>query len=172
MIRLIRAEFVKLSTTRLFLWLGLLIVALSGFVTTITILSTDELSLATLNQQRSIAQFAAVGAITRHLAVHQVLEVIVSSARRLVGADYAAIGIPDDEGGFAEFITDGIGEEQRLEIGPLPRQHGMLAAILADFEQREDHLTGVEIADTALMFERIAAQRGMEVRPDSPLVPR
>lgn len=63
MIRLIRAEFVKLSTTRLFLWLGLLIVALSGFVTTITILSTDELSLATLNQQRSIAQFAAVGAI-------------------------------------------------------------------------------------------------------------
>lgn len=77
---------------------------------------------------------AAVGAITRHLSVHQVLEVIVSSARRLVGADYAAIGIPDDEGGFAEFITDGIGEEQRLEIGPLPRQHGMLAAILTESE--------------------------------------
>ncbi|MEU5155907.1 GAF domain-containing sensor histidine kinase [Glycomyces sp. NPDC021274] len=77
---------------------------------------------------------AAVGAITRHLSVHQVLEVIVSSARRLVGADYAAIGIPDDEGGFAEFITDGIGEEQRLAIGPLPRQHGMLAAILAESE--------------------------------------
>ena len=63
MIRLVRAELVKLSTTRLFLWLGLLIVALSGFVTTITILSTDELSLATLSQQRSIVQFAAVGAI-------------------------------------------------------------------------------------------------------------
>jgi signal transduction histidine kinase len=77
---------------------------------------------------------AAVGAITRHLSVHQVLEVIVSSARRLGGADYAAIGIPDDEGGFAEFITDGIGEEQRLRIGPLPRQHGMLAAILAESE--------------------------------------
>ncbi|WP_211234768.1 GAF domain-containing sensor histidine kinase [Glycomyces arizonensis] len=77
---------------------------------------------------------AAVGAITRHLSVAQVLEVIVSSARRLVGADYAAIGIPDDEGGFAEFITDGIGEEQRLEIGPLPRQHGMLAAILTETE--------------------------------------
>jgi ABC-2 type transport system permease protein len=62
-IRLIRAELVKLSTTRLFLWLGLLIVALSGFVTTITILSTDKLSLATLDQQRSLVQFAAVGAI-------------------------------------------------------------------------------------------------------------
>ena len=63
MIRLVRAELVKLSTTRLFLWLGLLIVALSGFVTTITVLSTDKLSLATLNQQRSLVQFAAVGAI-------------------------------------------------------------------------------------------------------------
>ena len=77
---------------------------------------------------------AAVGAITRHLSVSQVLEVIVSSARRLVGADYAAIGIPDEGGGFAEFITDGISEEQRLEIGPLPRQHGMLAAILTENE--------------------------------------
>nr|WP_277605341.1 GAF domain-containing sensor histidine kinase [Glycomyces sp. L485] len=77
---------------------------------------------------------AAVGAITRHLSVSQVLEVIVSSARRLVGADYAAIGIPDEAGGFAEFITDGISEEQRLEIGPLPRQHGMLAAILTESE--------------------------------------
>lgn len=63
MIWLVRAELAKLSTTRLFLWLGLLIVALSGFVTTITILSTDESSLATLGQQRSIAQFAAVGAV-------------------------------------------------------------------------------------------------------------
>ena len=63
MIRLVRAELVKLSTTRLFLWLGLLIVALSGFVTTITVLSTDKLSLATLDQQRSLVQFAAVGAI-------------------------------------------------------------------------------------------------------------
>ena len=46
-----------------------------------------------------------------------------------------------------------------------------LAAILADFEAREDHLTGVEIADTALMFERIAARRGIEARPDSALLP-
>lgn len=63
MIRLVRAELAKLSTTRLFLWLGLLIVALSGFVTTITVLADDESSLATLSQQRSLAQFAAVGAI-------------------------------------------------------------------------------------------------------------
>lgn len=46
-----------------------------------------------------------------------------------------------------------------------------LAGILEDFERREDHLTGVAIADTALMFERIAAARGMQARPDSPLLP-
>jgi ABC-type transport system involved in multi-copper enzyme maturation permease subunit len=62
-IRLIRAELVKLSTTRLFLWLGLLILALSAFVTSTTILSNDATEVATLSQQRSIVQFAAVGAI-------------------------------------------------------------------------------------------------------------
>jgi ABC-2 type transport system permease protein len=62
-IRLVRAELVKLSTTRLFLWLGLLIVALSGFVTSITIASNQASALATLSEQRSIAQFAAAGAV-------------------------------------------------------------------------------------------------------------
>ncbi|GAA4895217.1 histidine kinase-like protein [Stackebrandtia albiflava] len=73
---------------------------------------------------------AAVLAVTRHLSVAEVLEVIVRSARRLLGARYGALGIPDDEGGFAEFIADGVPERQRAAIGPLPRQHGMLAALL------------------------------------------
>ena len=53
----------KLGTTRLFLWLGLLIVALSAFVTSTRIASTSDLQLASLGEQRSIAQFAAVGAV-------------------------------------------------------------------------------------------------------------
>jgi hypothetical protein len=44
-------------------------------------------------------------------------------------------------------------------------------AIVADFEGREEHLTGVRIADTALMFERLAEPRGMAVRPESELLP-
>src|SRR5437763_1988429 len=32
--------------------------------------------------------------------------------------------------------------------------------IIADFEAREQHLTGVAVADTALMLERLAARRG------------
>lgn len=46
-----------------------------------------------------------------------------------------------------------------------------ITAIEADFAARTDHLTGVAIADTAVMLELLAAQRGMAVRPDSALVP-
>ena len=46
-----------------------------------------------------------------------------------------------------------------------------LAAIEADFAARDEHLTGVAIADTAIMLELIAAERGMAAGIDSPLVP-
>jgi hypothetical protein len=46
-----------------------------------------------------------------------------------------------------------------------------ITAIEADFAAREDHLTGVAIADTAVMLELLAAPRGMAVRPASSLVP-
>ena len=45
------------------------------------------------------------------------------------------------------------------------------AAIVADFEGRDEHLTGVPIADTALMLERLAAPRGLTARAKSPLLP-
>jgi hypothetical protein len=45
------------------------------------------------------------------------------------------------------------------------------AAIVADFERRADHLTGVPIADTALMLERLAEPRGLAARLRSPLLP-
>lgn len=46
-----------------------------------------------------------------------------------------------------------------------------LDAIVADFAGRADHLTGVPIADTAAMLERIAEARGLAARPSSPLLP-
>jgi hypothetical protein len=46
-----------------------------------------------------------------------------------------------------------------------------LKAIEADFAGRDEHLTGVAIADTAVMLELLAAERGLAVRPDSALVP-
>ncbi|MEU9020970.1 GAF domain-containing sensor histidine kinase [Actinomadura sp. NPDC048394] len=73
---------------------------------------------------------SAVLAVTRHLSVHEVLQVIVRAAARLLDARYAALGVPDDEGSFAEFVVEGVSDEDWERIGPLPRQHGMLAAML------------------------------------------
>ncbi|WP_431045105.1 GAF domain-containing sensor histidine kinase [Streptomyces sp. P1-3] len=70
--------------------------------------------------------------MNRHLEVRDVLQTIVVSARQLLDAEYAALGVPDDHGGFAQFVVDGVSEEQWKAIGPLPRQHGILAAMLHD----------------------------------------
>ncbi|RCG30420.1 GAF domain-containing protein [Sphaerisporangium album] len=75
---------------------------------------------------------SAVLAVTRHLSVREVLQVIVRSARTLLDARYAALGVPDDDGSFAEFVAEGVSDKQWDAIGPLPRQHGMLAAMLRD----------------------------------------
>jgi hypothetical protein len=47
-----------------------------------------------------------------------------------------------------------------------------IAAIAADFEARDEHLTGVRIADTALMLRELAAARGLEVSVTSAVLPR
>lgn len=72
----------------------------------------------------------ALLAMSRRLEVRDVLRTIVASARELLDAEYAALGVPDDHGGFAQFVVDGVSEEQWRAIGPLPRQHGILAAML------------------------------------------
>ena len=44
------------------------------------------------------------------------------------------------------------------------------AAITDDFAGREEHLTGVPIADTAIMLEIVAGERGLAAGLESPLV--
>ncbi len=74
----------------------------------------------------------AILAITGELALEPVLEKIVHAARELVHARYAALGVPDEEGGFDRFITSGMTSEQWKAIGPLPRTHGLLGATLLE----------------------------------------
>src|SRR3954462_5698492 len=69
-------------------------------------------------------------AIAAEHEVEPVLQQVVDSARELAGARYAALGIPDGEGAFACFITSGMGDELIAAMGPLPRTHGMLGAML------------------------------------------
>jgi signal transduction histidine kinase len=71
-------------------------------------------------------------AVARELSTRDVLQMIVRSARSLVNARYAALGVPDDHGSFAEFVVDGMSERQQKAIGPIPRQHGMLGVLLRE----------------------------------------
>src|SRR6201987_5595207 len=76
----------------------------------------------------------AVLAVAANLSVDEVLQKLVDAARDLAGSRYAALGIPDGPGGFRRFLVAGMGDELIASMGPLPRTHGMLAAILHQTE--------------------------------------
>jgi signal transduction histidine kinase len=80
----------------------------------------------------------AVLAVAAERSVESILQKLVHAARALVGARYAALGIPDGEGAFAEFITSGMTEKLIAAMGPLPRTHGLLGAML---DVEEPYLT-------------------------------
>ena len=75
---------------------------------------------------------AAVRGISGALDVQEVLQLIVDRVRELVAAQYAALGIVDDEGLITQFITSGISAEERGAIGDLPRGNGLLGLIIRE----------------------------------------
>ena len=80
---------------------------------------------------RSIpALHEAALAVAGNLTLDKVLHQIVESARDLVGAQYAALGIPDGSGNMAKFIHSGMSEEAVAQIPHLPEGLGLLGAIL------------------------------------------
>ena len=74
----------------------------------------------------------AVLAVASQQSVEEVLQQLVECARELAGARYAALGIPDGAGGFSQFLTTGMSDELVASMGPLPRTHGMLGAMLEE----------------------------------------
>ena len=72
----------------------------------------------------------AVLAIAAERSVEPILQRLVEAARELVDAEYAALGVPDGHGGFAQFLTAGMSDELVESLGPLPRTHGLLGAML------------------------------------------
>jgi serine phosphatase RsbU (regulator of sigma subunit) len=75
----------------------------------------------------------AVLAISGHLELEEVLHTIVEAARELVRAQYAAVGVLDDQGQFTELITSGFGVDQFAErVGELPHGTGLLGDLVRD----------------------------------------
>jgi len=68
--------------------------------------------------------------ITAELALDRVLQRIVHLARELVSARYAALGIPDRNGRLEQFLTSGLDEAQREQMGALPEGKGLLGVLM------------------------------------------
>jgi signal transduction histidine kinase len=81
-------------------------------------------------------------AVAAGLSVDEVLQRLVDSARELARARFAALGLPDGEGGFRRFLTSGMSDDLIASLGPLPRQHGVLGAMLdtpSSYRTRDIH---------------------------------
>jgi signal transduction histidine kinase len=61
-----------------------------------------------------------------------VLRTVLKAAKELANARYAAVGVPDGDGGFALFLVEGVDARTWDAIGYLPRTHGVLGSLLSD----------------------------------------
>jgi hypothetical protein len=76
-----------------------------------------------------------------------------------------------EPGGGAEAFSRAANGVEALARRDRDRYRDAVGEVVADFERRDEHLTGVPIADTALMLERLAEARGIAAEPSSPVMP-
>jgi signal transduction histidine kinase len=90
----------------------------------------DALSVS---EGRLRALFEAGLAVSSELSLEALLRRLVEAASELTGARYAALGVIDASGSELEqFITHGIDDDLRAEIGELPRGRGILGVLIRD----------------------------------------
>lgn len=87
-------------------------------------------------------------------------------------AELVNTAVATDGRGFAAMLAGRSDEGRRRMAGACDSPTSCCApAVVADFESRDAHLTGVPIADTAMLMEALAEPRGLAARPASQLVP-
>lgn len=90
----------------------------------------DALSVS---EGRLRALFEAGLGVSSELSLDALLNRLVEAAAELTGARYAALGVIDPTGSELEqFLTYGIDDDTRAEIGLLPRGRGILGALIRD----------------------------------------
>src|ERR1043166_7092000 len=97
----------------------------------------DALSVS---EGRLRALFEAGLAVSSELSLDALLKRLVEAAAELTGARYAALGVIDASGSELEqFVTHGIGDDLRAEIGDLPRGRGILGVLIREVEPLRLH---------------------------------
>src|SRR2546422_5122430 len=75
---------------------------------------------------------AGVAIFSEH-SLERVLQQIVDSAREVVGARYAALGVlAPDRKSLSQFVTSGISQAQRDRIGAVPTGRGLLGLVIRE----------------------------------------
>lgn len=98
-------------------------------------------AISTNNQARNdqettipLSQLKAIVSTVMYAAeadtLEQVLQRIAHSARELIGARYAALGVPDGHGGLLYFKVSGMSEDQIARMPHLPVGAGLLGLIM------------------------------------------
>ena len=85
---------------------------------------------AAARDARLRALHRATLSLVNDLALDRVLQRIVSAAKDLADASYAALGIPDGKGGLATFVTAGIAPEDIARIPHKPIGLGLLGEMI------------------------------------------
>lgn len=77
-----------------------------------------------------MAAYEAALAIAAELDPDKILQRITDVAREVVPAEYAALGVADEQGRVHTFITSGISSRERQLIGPIPQGHGLIGELI------------------------------------------
>ena len=96
---------------------------------------------------------------------------VVATAALVSGDDAAARAAADGMRAGSPAFGRAADAIAALASGDGPAYGEAVRAIVTDFEGRDEHLTGVPIADTALMLERLAEARGLAAGVESALLP-
>ena len=93
-------------------------------------LADNVSEIVTTSRERMGSLLDAVLAVSSGLELNTTLRRIVHAATDLVGARYGALGVLADTGMLSHFIYEGIDDDARELIGPLPTGHGVLGVII------------------------------------------
>lgn len=86
-----------------------------------------------LDQNRALQALNAAGmSLSSDLTLETVLQRVAEEARTLTGARYAALGVVDENGELAHFVTSGMTPEEEARIAHLPRRHGLLGVLIEE----------------------------------------
>jgi signal transduction histidine kinase len=88
--------------------------------------------MTNLPQRQTAALVEAGIALAAEIDLDALLQRIADLAREVVGAEYAAVGVVDEDGSLTRFVYSGIATETVKKIGHLPRGVGVLGALIEE----------------------------------------